>query len=137
MTAPTEQPTPRTGPVRNLTVLTRKEGTTPEQFREHWLEVHAPLARRALPHALRYVQNHVMSSGTRVGYPTHDYEIDGIVEFVFESREGMAEDFASPLGQELMEDATRFIGRMRVYEVVGHVIVDCGTVALPPPDAAS
>lgn len=43
------------------------------------------------------MQNHVMSSGTRVGYPAHDYEIDGIVEFVFESKEGMAEDFASPL----------------------------------------
>lgn len=133
MTEPAEQPRPTEGPVRNLTVLTRKEGTTPEQFRQHWLDVHGPLARRALPHALKYVQNRVMSSGTRVGYPTHDYEIDGFVEFVFESREGMAEDFASPLGQELMEDATRFIGRMRIYEVVGHVIVDRGSVDLETP----
>lgn len=50
------------------------------------------------------------------------------MEFVFESRAGMEEDFASPLGQELMEDATQFIGRMRVYEIVGHVIVDRGDV---------
>lgn len=28
-------------------LLTRKEGTTPEQFRQHWLDVHGPLARRA------------------------------------------------------------------------------------------
>jgi len=80
------------------------------------------------------MQNHLMSSGTRVGYPTHDYEIDGMVEFVFESRAGMAEDFASPLDQELMEDAARVIGRMRVYEVVGHVIVDRGAVDLQTGD---
>lgn len=29
-----------------------------------------------------------------------------------------------------MEDATRFIGRMRVYEVLGHVIVDRGSLDL-------
>jgi len=50
MAEPAEQPRPSEGPVRNLIVLTRKEGTTPEQFREHWLGVHGPLARRALPH---------------------------------------------------------------------------------------
>lgn len=99
MTEPAEPPRPTEGPVRNLTVLTRKEGTTPEQFRQHWLDLHGPLARRALPHALKYVQNRVMSSGTRVGYPTHDYEIDGIVEFVFESREGMPRTSPVPWGR--------------------------------------
>jgi uncharacterized protein (TIGR02118 family) len=114
---------PAAKPVRNLTVLTRRATVTPDEFRRHWLEVHAPLVRQ-LPHIRRYAQNHVVASGTRTGYPTSDYGIDGVVEFVFDSLEGAELAFESDLGRRVMDDARDFIEQMRVYTVEEHVIID-------------
>ncbi len=45
--------------VRLTCLLRRKPGTTPEQFREHWFERHAPLvaASESGRHVLRYEQH--------------------------------------------------------------------------------
>src|SRR5690606_1924709 len=55
----------RTPPVRNwnmiksIGLLTRKPHLTHEQFVQHWVEIHAPLAH-AVPRLRRYVQSHIV-----------------------------------------------------------------------------
>ena len=46
--------------IKSLSLLVRKEGLTHEQFVEHWVNVHAPLAR-AVPGLRRYVLTHVLA----------------------------------------------------------------------------
>jgi uncharacterized protein (TIGR02118 family) len=111
------------GQVRNLTVLTRRADLTPAEFNRHWREVHAPMVAE-LPGVLRYSQHHVLDSATRAGYPTQDYEIDGMVDFRFANEEAMTSAFDSDLGRALMDDAKHFIARMCVYTVEEHVVVD-------------
>ncbi|CAN5515507.1 hypothetical protein BH24ACT5_BH24ACT5_06350 [soil metagenome] len=108
--------------VRNLTVLTRRAGISRADFRRHWLDVHAPMVAE-LPHVLSYSQHHVESSTTRSGFATRDYEIDGFVDFRFDSADGMQKAFESDLGRSIMSDAQQFIESMRVYTVTEHPIV--------------
>ena len=109
--------------VRNLTVLTRKPTLSRAEFSRYWAETHGPLVEQ-LPGIARYSQNHVVAAGTRTGYPTADYEIDGIVDFVFDSQEAATAAFESELGQRIMRDASTFIERMCVYTIEERVVVD-------------
>ena len=59
--------------IKTVGLLSRKPGWTHEQFVEHWVEIHAPLAH-AVPGLRRYVQNHIKDERRR-GAPTHaDHE---------------------------------------------------------------
>ncbi len=111
------------GPVHNLTVLTRRPDLSPAEFRRHWREVHGPMVAE-LPNVLRYSQHHVLDSATRAGYPTRDYEIDGVVDLTFASNQAMQAAFDGDLGRELMADAHNFVARMCVYTVQEHVVID-------------
>jgi len=71
--------------IKRLTLLTRKAGTTREQFTRHWLEVHAPLTH-AVPGLRRYVQSHIVDEYRRSDIPTTPIEVDGIAELWFEDR---------------------------------------------------
>jgi uncharacterized protein (TIGR02118 family) len=50
--------------IKSISMLTRKAGTTHEQFMKHWVEVHAPLAH-AVPGVRRYVQSHILEERQR------------------------------------------------------------------------
>ena len=72
--------------VKGIALLKRKPGLSPEEFRRHYEEVHAPLVRRLLPCIKRYVRNYVTvrpfpSSGGEV-------EFDCVTEQWFEGMEG-------------------------------------------------
>ena len=75
--------------IKSLSLLTRKEGTTHEQFVRHWVEVHAPLAH-AVPGLRRYVQSHIVEERTRPDIPATDVAVDGIAELWYDDREAMA-----------------------------------------------
>ena len=51
--------------IKSVGLLTRKGGMSHEQFMQHWVEVHAPLAH-AVPGLIRYVQTHIVESFTTV-----------------------------------------------------------------------
>jgi hypothetical protein len=65
--------------IKSVSLLTRKDGLTHEDFVKHWLDVHAPLAH-AVPGVRRYVQSHIVEERTRPDIPSTDVEIDGIVQ---------------------------------------------------------
>jgi uncharacterized protein (TIGR02118 family) len=75
-----------------MVVLYRRPDLTPQQFRRHLEEIHAPLARN-LPGLKHYKQNHAVADPGRP-----DPGWDAIIELYFDSRESMDAAWASPQG---------------------------------------
>jgi uncharacterized protein (TIGR02118 family) len=88
-----------------IILLTRAEGATREEFREWWLERHAPLARQ-LPGLRRLVFNAV---------ETEDAPCDGVSELWFDSRADFDAAYASEIGQAVAADSLANVsGRIRL-----------------------
>lgn len=76
-------------------LLTRAEGASRADFREWWLERHAPLARQ-LPGLRRLVFNVVESE---------DGAYDGVSELWFDSREDFEAAYATEIGRAVAADS--------------------------------
>lgn len=103
-----------------ICLLKRKPGMTPQEFRNHYEGVHAPLAAKLLPFFTEYRRNYVLGDGAavadhaQIGGP--DWDV--ITEFVFESRadyDAMCAALADPvIGAEIAEDEERFLDRSAI-----------------------
>ena len=102
--------------IKSLSLLTRKDGITHQQFVDHWLNVHAPLAH-AVPGLRRYVQSHILEERKRPDIPSTDVEVDGIAELWYDDRDAMARANASPEAKALHADGALFIGRIKSYVI--------------------
>ena len=102
--------------IKSISLLTRKDGWTHEQFVRHWVDIHAPLAH-AVPGLRRYVQSHIVEERRRPDVPPLDVEVDGIAELWYDSREAMAAALATPAAKALYADGALFIGRIKTYTV--------------------
>jgi uncharacterized protein (TIGR02118 family) len=112
-------PGARSSGVKLVCPLVRRPDLTHEQFVAHWLERHAPLARRHHPGLTRYVTN-VVDEGLSPDAPP----LDGIAELSFATAEdaGAARMFDSPEGERIVrDDIGRFIGQVTPYRVAEHV----------------
>ena len=83
--------------------LKKKEETTTDEFRDHWLERHAPIARDAYQHLRGYVVN-VVTGAPRGQEPIYD----GVAELSWETREGFAADMKSDAARAGAEDLQTF-----------------------------
>lgn len=108
--------------IKSLSLLTRKDGMTHEQFIKHWVEVHAPLAH-AVPGLRRYVQSHIVEERKRPDIPATDVEVDGIAELWYDDRDAMARALASPEAKALHADGALFIGRIKTFTIEEKVII--------------
>jgi uncharacterized protein (TIGR02118 family) len=108
--------------IKSLTLLTRKAGLTHEEFMRHWVEIHAPLARK-VPGIRRYVQTHLLEERKRPDIPSSDIEIDGVAELWYDDQESMRQALASPEGKALYADGALFIGRVKTYTTEERQIV--------------
>lgn len=93
--------------IKTIGLMCRKEGITPDEFRRHYEDIHAPLALNLLPMIKGYVRNHVVEvpGGVHPG-------MDCITEFWFDSVEDALEvvEFVdSPPGHAIREDEQTFI----------------------------
>jgi uncharacterized protein (TIGR02118 family) len=102
--------------IKSISLLTRKDGTTHEQFVDHWVRIHAPLAH-AVPGLRRYVQSHIVEERRRPDIPSLDVAVDGIAELWYDDRDAMARALASPEAKALHADGALFIGRIKTYVV--------------------
>jgi uncharacterized protein (TIGR02118 family) len=101
-----------------LVGLIRKRGDlTTEQFRAHWLEIHAPLARQ-LPGLRRYTVNFI----DREASPNAVY--DGFSELWFDSTEALDAALASPIGEAIAADIPKFMDELVRVIVEEHPIVE-------------
>lgn len=97
--------------------IKRKPGTSPEEFRAHYENVHAPLAKSLLSLMSDYSRNFLRSFP---GQPEPPY--DCITELWFPDQTAMQESmafFRTENGQALARDEENFVdrGATRVYVV--------------------
>ena len=108
--------------IKSISLLTRKAGLSHEEFVEHWLEVHAPLAY-AVPGLRRYVQSHIVGERTRPDIPTTDVEVDGIAETWYDDLAAMERANASAEAKALHADGALFIGGIKSFITEQKVII--------------
>src|SRR5215831_18571513 len=108
--------------VKSISLLTRKDGMTHEQFMKHWVEVHAPLAH-AVPGLRRYVQSHIVEERLRPDIPATDVDIDGIAELWFDDQQSFEAAARSPEMKTLQADGAKFIGRLKSYVVEEMIVI--------------
>ncbi len=108
--------------MKSISMLTRRDGMTHEQFIRHWRDIHGPLAH-AVPGILRYVQNEITAEPSRPDIALHDIAVDGIAEIWWESEAAMAHAATTPELKALHADGALFIGRIKSFVVREHVII--------------
>lgn len=83
--------------------LRRKEGMSPEEFRDYWLSKHAPITRDGYEH----LQSYRVDLVTRVPEgQTAPY--DGVAVLTWEDRDGFKADMASAAAKQATEDLSNF-----------------------------
>ena len=92
--------------IERIVFIKRLPSLSHEEFADHWLTRHTPLARRHHPRMCRYVQNLVTGTITP-GAP----EVDGVAELGFASRADLEQRmYDSPRGRDVIAaDVARFI----------------------------
>jgi uncharacterized protein (TIGR02118 family) len=111
--------------IKSIIVAHRKPGMTREEYNDHWLNTHGPLAARLIPGVRKYVQNHI------VEIPGMEFEGDGIVEMWYDDVEAWRKSLAAVMAsRELAEDAAKFCaigkggGGGGMWIVEEHIIKD-------------
>ena len=100
--------------IKVIGLLTRKPELTHEQFVDHWLNIHGPLAL-GVPGVRRYVQSHITGTRSRPDIPDTDVQIDGFAELWYDSAEEFQRAAASPEMKRLTDDGALFIGTIKSY----------------------
>jgi uncharacterized protein (TIGR02118 family) len=108
--------------IKVLSLLTRKDGLTHEQFVKHWFEIHGPLAR-SVPGIRRYVQSHISGTRSRPDIPDLDDSVDGIAELWYDDLESFQRAAATPEMKRLTDDGALFIGRIKTYVIAEREII--------------
>jgi len=107
--------------IKSISLIRRKAGVTPEEFRRHYEEVHAPPALTCLPGLKKYVRNYVV--GDVFGAPA---DFDVASEFWYESADDVKASLAfyhSPAGQVLRDDELLFMDKDSIRACR---VVECG-----------
>jgi uncharacterized protein (TIGR02118 family) len=97
--------------------LRKKESQSAEEFRDHWLEKHAPIARDGYEHLKGYVVNLV--TGAPRG---QDVPYDGVAELTWDSRDDFAADMKSDAARAGTEDLENFTEGFGLLFVEQHVV---------------
>jgi len=102
--------------IKILLLVSRKAGVSPEEFREHYETIHAPLAAKHLPYLARYVRNYAVD---RFG---GEVDCDCVTEFWFDHPGPWREARTKILRQDLLdlfaEDEGQFMDRTSMRTLV-------------------
>lgn len=96
--------------VKAIFFFHRKQGTTRDAFRRHWLEVHGPLAMEHIANLRRYIQNHTVDEEYADGEP----DLDGLVEAWVDSMAALTETEATEEHAFVRGDEPNFLDTDRV-----------------------
>ena len=101
--------------VKAVVLLKRKPSLSPEQFRKHYEEVHAPLAKRLFPFITKYVRNYVTTAPFSPA--GKEPKFDCITEEWFDNMEAfqtMMDIYASEAGRPIREDEKELFDMTRL-----------------------
>ncbi len=93
--------------IKAIFLVCKRNDLTFEQFRDYWIEVHGPIARR-IPGVRKYVINLRLPDADEA---TADY--DGISELWFDSLEAYRAGLAAPEGRASDADGVNFMDSAR------------------------
>ena len=97
--------------------LRKKDGMSPDEFRDYWLTKHAPIAGDGYEH----LQGYTVDLVTRVPEgQTAPY--DGVALLTWEDREGFKADMASEAAKVSTEDLASFTDGFGLLFVEEHVV---------------
>lgn len=103
--------------IARMGLLTRRPDCTNEQFRNHWRNVHGPLAAK-LPHLRAYEQNHIVRSVQVANCPIPEALVfDGVSKLWFDDYEAMKLAVASNEYSEVAADELNFMLPSKVVSV--------------------
>jgi uncharacterized protein (TIGR02118 family) len=107
------------GMVKGMFMIKRKPGLTVADFRQHWLEVHAPIALSEMK-VRRYLQCHTIDSVYNFCEP----QWDGITHLWFDDAAAAQREMAVVAqSKALTEDAAKFIGSSTALFAVEHILI--------------
>jgi uncharacterized protein (TIGR02118 family) len=97
--------------------LRRKEGLSAEEFADHWLNAHAPIAVDGYANLRGYVVNVVTGAG-------RDQEVpyDGVAELSWDDRDGFVADMRSEAAAAGAKDLETFTDGFGMLFVEQHVV---------------
>ena len=97
--------------------LRKPEASSTEEFSDHWLNVHAPIARDGYEGLRSYIVNLVTGAG-------RDQEVpyDGVAELTWDSREDFVADMRSEAAAAGARDLESFTAGFGMLFVEQHVI---------------
>ena len=102
---------------KRLGILRKREDMTYQQFRDHWLNVHADLCTK-LPKMRRYSVNFV----DHERFPKFGY--DGFSELWFDSEADLNAALNSPEGKTLLADLPNLTNDISPIIAVEHVMLE-------------
>lgn len=110
--------------IKRMSILQRRDGLSPEDFRREWLEVHAPMVAR-FPAIAGYRQNVVTACGPAPGIDADadGGAPDGIVEMWFHTQQDLVAAFQSPAAEVSQRHALGFLQSITTFLVDVHEIV--------------
>ena len=114
-------------PLKTLSLIKRKAGLSGEEFRLHWREVHAPMAR-SVPGLRGFALSQVVEEQFRPDIAPFalDGPLDGFAESWWDSREARAQMMASEQGRAWFADGATIIG------AIGSILLSERVVIAPP-----
>lgn len=98
--------------IKLMYILKRKDGMSREEFKDYWLNTHAPMVLK-LPNLRRYVINIALGNA----------EFDGVAELWFDSKEDMDSALKSEQGKAVISDAGNFVGKAHALTVEEHSLL--------------
>jgi hypothetical protein len=102
---------------KRTSLLQRRQDSTVQDFREHWVGPHAAIACM-MPGIARYTQNRVIERLWQAAGSAQGYDCDGIVELEFRDEQAAAEANASNAVRTLLpEDEPRFLDGITLCRV--------------------
>ncbi|MFC1999714.1 EthD domain-containing protein [Chloroflexota bacterium] len=103
--------------IKRMVFLKRKQGVTPEEFREQYEEVHVPLALEFLTTVRKYVRNYITTNTSLAS--TAEPGFDCITEQWFDDMEGyqaMVNSIDGDAGQALIHSLKVFVDLTKAVE---------------------
>ncbi len=95
----------------------KKPDMSVEEFRDHWLNVHAPIARDGYEHLKGYVVNLVTRAPEGQALP-----YDGVAELSWDDRDGFKADMKSEAAARGTKDLEGFADSSGLLFIEQHVV---------------
>ncbi len=97
--------------VKLLSIVARKSDMTPDRFRQHWLGIHGPMARK-VPGLQGFILSEAVADSSAAA-PAANYaeRFDGIAHIWYPSADALRSGMATPDSRAWLADGDQFIDR--------------------------